>query len=117
MGYLRDPKTATIFVTASPILRNGRHRKIIVETRPEFAILKLHGIKTRYSLAWETIFELAVKQDAANRRIERRAAEQPRRARTSKKEQNGLAAASLPPKLPAASETGKRAETRMTGSA
>jgi hypothetical protein len=117
MGYLRDPKTATIFVTASPILRNGRYRKIIVEIRPEFAILKLHGVKARCSLAWETIFEMAVKQDAVNRRLEGRAPEQPRRARSSKKEQDGLAAAALPPKRPVASEIVKRAETRMTGSA
>ena len=117
MGYLVDPKTTIIFVTASPVLCGGRHRNIIVETRPEFAILKLRGTKTRYPLAWEAIFELAVKRDAANRRIERRAASEPRRARVSKKEQNDSAPTSLPPKRPVASERGKRPETRMQASA
>jgi hypothetical protein len=72
MGYLPDPKTTTIFVTASSISINGRKRKIIVETRPEFAIVQLHGSKERYSLAWETIFETATKLDATNRNLEQK---------------------------------------------
>ena len=72
MGYLPDPKTTTIFVTASTISLKGRKRKIIVETRPEFAIVHLHGSKERYPLAWETIFEAALTRDKGNRKLEGR---------------------------------------------
>jgi hypothetical protein len=72
MGYLPDRKTTTIFVTASTISLKGRKRKIIVETRPEFAIVHLHGSKERYPLAWETIFEAALTRDKRNRKLEGR---------------------------------------------
>jgi hypothetical protein len=70
MGYLPDPKARTIFVTASTITLNGKCRKIVIECRPEFAIVQLQGTQPRYPLAWETIYEAAERHYAMNLRLE-----------------------------------------------
>ena len=73
MGYLPDRKARTIFITGSAVLRNGKRRNIVIESRPEFAIVKLCGTKTNYPLAWESIYEVAVQHHAANLSLESQA--------------------------------------------
>ena len=70
MGYLPERKSRTIFVTGSTIAKDGKPRNIVIESRPEFAIVTLEGTKEQYPLAWETIYEVAAKHDAANMRLE-----------------------------------------------
>jgi hypothetical protein len=65
MGYLPDRKTRTIFVTGSTVGKNGRPRTIIVESKPEYAIVQLDGDKDRFSIAWEMIYDMAMKHHAA----------------------------------------------------
>ncbi len=72
MGYLPERKARTIYVTGSSVLHNGRRRKLVLESRPEFAILKLVGTRTQYPIAWEAILELAEKHNAENLRVEAR---------------------------------------------
>ena len=70
MGYLPERKSRTIFVTGSTIAKDGKPRNIVIESRPEFAIVTLEGTKEQYPLAWEAIYEVAAKHDAANMRLE-----------------------------------------------
>jgi hypothetical protein len=70
MGYLPNPTAKTIFVTASTRTLDGKRRRIVVEFRPEFAVLQLHGTQSLYPLAWETIYEIAKKHHAPNLRLE-----------------------------------------------
>jgi len=73
MGYLPDRKSRTIFITGSTVLYNGKRRNVVIESRPEFAIVKLNGTKTNYPLAWERIYEVAAEHHAANLRLEKQA--------------------------------------------
>jgi len=73
MGYLPERKTRTIFVTGSTLNKNGKTRAVVLETKPEYAIFQLDGDKDRYSIAWETIYEMAMKHHNANLEIEAQA--------------------------------------------
>ena len=54
MGYLIERTAQNLFVTASSVKENGKKRKIVIESRPEFAIVKLAGSRERFPLSWET---------------------------------------------------------------
>jgi hypothetical protein len=73
MGALLELKARIIFVTASSVKKNGKAREIVVESRPQYAVIQLNGADERYSIAWEVIYELAEKQHARNLRIEAQA--------------------------------------------
>ena len=77
MAALLDRKTRVIFVTASLMKQNGKAREIVVESRPQYAVVQLNGSKERYSVAWEAIYELAKKRHAQNLRMEARAQKKP----------------------------------------
>lgn len=81
MGYLLERKVQVIFVTASSVKDNGKKQKIIIESRPEFAIVRLAGSRQRFPLSWEMIYEVAKRHHAHNIRLE---AEKPRGQRKRK---------------------------------
>ena len=70
MGSLPERKARTIYVTGSFVMHNGRRRKVMLESRPEYAVLKLIGTKTQYPIAWEALFDVAAKHHAENVRVE-----------------------------------------------
>jgi hypothetical protein len=70
MGYLLERKVQVIFVTASSVKDNGKKQKIIIESRPEFAIVRLAGSRQRFPLSWEMIYEVAKRHHAQNLRLE-----------------------------------------------
>ncbi len=74
MAYLLERRTRIIFVTASSVNVNGKSREIVIETRPEFAIIQLNGTKEQYPIPWETIYDVALKQHEKNLRLEAQAA-------------------------------------------
>ena len=41
MAYLIERKSQTIFVTATSIIAKGKPREMIVESRPEYAVVQL----------------------------------------------------------------------------
>ena len=43
MAYLIERKSQTIFVTATSIIAKGKPREMIVESRPEYAVVQLVG--------------------------------------------------------------------------
>jgi hypothetical protein len=77
MGVLLERKTKVIFVTASSVEHNGKARELIIESRPQYAIVQLNGSKEKYPVAWEIIYKLAKERHAENLRLEAEA-ERPR---------------------------------------
>jgi DNA gyrase inhibitor GyrI len=70
MGVLLERKAQVIFVTASSVEQNGKAREVIVESRPQYAVVQLNGSKEKYPIAWEMIYELAKERHAENLRLE-----------------------------------------------
>jgi len=70
MGYIIERTAQNLFVTASSVKENGKKRRIVIESRPEFAIIKLTGSKERFPLSWETIYQIAKQHQANNLRLE-----------------------------------------------
>ena len=85
MGYLPERKARTIFVTGSTVLYNGKRRNVVIESKPEFAIVRLNGTKTNYPLAWESIYNVAVQHHATNLHLEAQAFRKQQKARGVKK--------------------------------
>jgi hypothetical protein len=81
MGVLLQHKTRVIFVTASLMKENGKAREFIVESRPQYAVVRLSGSKQKCSVAWETIYMLAKEQHAESLRLEARSTGQLKRPR------------------------------------
>jgi hypothetical protein len=78
MGCLLDRKAQIIFVSASSVDESGKKRRVVIESRPGFAIVKLNGSKKRYPIAWEMIYEIAKQNHAKNLRLEARAGQIPK---------------------------------------
>jgi hypothetical protein len=85
MGYLLERKTKTIFVTASSVNVNGKPREVVIESRPEFAIVQLIGSKERYPVAWEKIYDVAKEHHEENLRLEARSQKTRRRSQRMKR--------------------------------
>ena len=84
MAYLIERKTQTLYVTASSVSENGKKRKIVVESRPEFAIVRLAGARGEFPISWKMIYEAAMRHHAENLRLEAEA-EKTRKARNKKR--------------------------------
>ena len=53
MGCLIERQAQSIFVTASSVNENGKKRKIVIESRPEYAAIQLQGLKEKSPVSWE----------------------------------------------------------------
>ena len=87
MSYLIDRKTELIFRTASLVTESGKPRPVVIESRPNYAVVKLSGTQARYPISWEHIFHLAKSRHDANVRLEQKAARQLETKRKEKKVQ------------------------------
>ena len=70
MRCLIEHKAKTIFVSASSVKENGKKRRIVIESRPEFAIVRLVGAKGQFPITWKMIYEAAMRHHAENLRLE-----------------------------------------------
>jgi hypothetical protein len=84
MAYLIERKAQSLYVTASSVSENGKKRKIVVESRPEFAIVRLAGARGEFPISWKMIYEAAMRHHAENLRLEAEA-EKTRKARNKKR--------------------------------
>ena len=84
MGVLLERKTQVIFVTASSVEQNGKAREVIVESRPQYAVVQLNGSKEKYPVAWELIYKLAKERHAENLHLEGLSQSQRKRIRRKK---------------------------------
>lgn len=70
MIFSPERRARVTYLTASQVSDGTTERPIIVESRPQYAILQLEGTDIRYSVAWEKIFALAEHNHEHNLRIE-----------------------------------------------
>jgi hypothetical protein len=83
MSFLFEHKSQTIFISASTVNENGKKRKIIIESRPTFAIVKPQGSRECFPISWEMIYEAAKRHHAQNLRLEAEASK-PRNPRKTR---------------------------------
>lgn len=76
MAHLIERRTQVLYISASSVTSEGKRRKIVIESRPEYAILTLQGVKEQYPISWEHLFEAARRHYAKNLRIEAKADKQ-----------------------------------------
>lgn len=81
MGCLLQRKAQIIFISASSVDENGKKRRVVIESRPEFAIVKLNGSRKRFPIAWEMIYDIAKRHHEKNLRLEARAEQQHNRSK------------------------------------
>ena len=67
MAFLIENKAQVLYITASSISVNGKKRKIVIESRPEYAVISLQGQKEKYPILWERLFQTAVRHLEYNR--------------------------------------------------
>jgi hypothetical protein len=70
MAYLIERKSQTIFVTATSIIARGKPREMVIESRPEYAVVQLSGIPEKFPVPWEEVYAAAKRRHEANLRIE-----------------------------------------------
>jgi hypothetical protein len=71
MAYLIERKSQTIFVTATSIIAKGKPREMVIESRPEYAVVQLSGIPEKFPVPWEEVYAAAQKRHDENLRLER----------------------------------------------
>jgi hypothetical protein len=84
MAYLIERKSQTIFVTATSIVAKGKPREMIVESRPEYAVVQLAGIPEKLPVPWEEVYAAAKKRHELNLQLERAGHQKRSRATRSK---------------------------------
>ena len=73
MAYLIERKSQTIFVTGTSIIAKGKPREMTVESRPEYAVVQLSGLREALPVPWEEVYQAAMRRHKANLRLEREA--------------------------------------------
>lgn len=73
MAFLLEHKAKSIFITASTIKRGEKSSEIVIEHRPQFAIVHLNGSRERFPIPWEVIYDAARKRHEENVRLEAKA--------------------------------------------
>jgi len=84
MAYLIERKSQTIFVTGTSIIARGKPREMVIESRPEYAVIQLSGVQEKLPVPWEEVDAAAKKRHEANLRLERQALKKRRRSTRSK---------------------------------
>jgi hypothetical protein len=61
------------FRTSGEVKVRGKYRKLVVEARPEYCIIRPEGMRTAYTVPWDAIFSTGGKMFAAAERAEKAA--------------------------------------------
>jgi hypothetical protein len=83
MAYLIERKSQTIFVTATSIVTNGKPREMIVESRPEYAVVQLAGVQEKFPVPWEEVYQTAMRRHESNLQLEREGRRKAHRSKPS----------------------------------
>ena len=75
MIFSPERRARLTYLTESQASDGTTKRAIIVETRPQYAVLQLEGTDIRYGVTWERIFALAETNHERNLRFEAAAAQ------------------------------------------
>jgi hypothetical protein len=73
MAYLIERKSQTIFVTGTSIIARGKPREMVIESRPEYAVVQLAGLPEKFPVHWAEIYQTAKRRHDANLKLERQA--------------------------------------------
>lgn len=84
MAYLIERKSQTIFVTGTSIIAKGKPREMTVESRPEYAVVQLAGLREALPVPWEEVYQAAMRRHKANLQIERTSLQRRRRSTRAK---------------------------------
>lgn len=75
MIFSPEHRARVTYLTESQASDGIKQRTILVESRPQYAVLQLDGTNIRYSVAWEAIFRLAETNHERNLQVEAAAAQ------------------------------------------
>jgi hypothetical protein len=64
MTALEQRKTKLTFETADGIRETGRHRAVVIEAEPEYAVFRLKGTRHRIRVSWAGLYQFAAKCEA-----------------------------------------------------
>ena len=70
MAHLIERRAQVLYISASSVTNEGKRRKIVIESRPEYAVISLQGRKERYPISWEHLFRTAQRHLVHNLRLE-----------------------------------------------
>lgn len=70
MAHLIERRAQVLYISASSVTNEGKRRKIVIESRPEYAVISLQGRKQRYPISWEHLFRTAQRHLVHNMRLE-----------------------------------------------
>ena len=76
MSYLVDRKTELKFTTATVVMESGKPKPVVVESRPQYAVIGLAGSRKKFPISWEQVYNLAAQNFEENIRREQEAAEE-----------------------------------------
>src|SRR5436305_10412805 len=85
MGSLIELKSETLYVTAVDIFWRGKPRKMTIESRPEYAVIRLSGIDDKFPVPWDEVFQIANTRHEMNIRAEQQAMRKPNRSTVSRR--------------------------------
>jgi hypothetical protein len=73
MTPLSKRKTRLTFITADEVYECGKRRAVIIEAHPGYALVRLQGLRTAYTVPYAAVYSLAVKQALSAERREKAA--------------------------------------------
>lgn len=73
MTPLSKRKTKLQFITANEVRERGRYRQVIIEAQPQYAVVRLQGMRKGFVITYAGIYDAAVKIAVAAERAEKAA--------------------------------------------
>ena len=61
------------FTTSEEVHEKGQYRKLVIEAKPGFAVLRASGLRTAYTISWSAVWSMAVKAAVAAEKAEKKA--------------------------------------------
>ena len=59
------------FRTVCEVKQRGKYRKIVVEAKPDYALVRLEGMRFAYTIPWDFVWSLGAKISARNAAAEK----------------------------------------------
>jgi hypothetical protein len=72
MSKLTQRKSKLIFETADAKKSRGRYREVVIEAFPEYALVRLKGMRKRFAITWVGVYEHAALLEANKVMAEKR---------------------------------------------
>jgi len=73
MTRLAERKSKLLIETSDTVRERGRLREVIIEPLPHYAVIRLKGLRSRFSISYAGIYNAAVKIEVERQRAEKKA--------------------------------------------